>query len=331
MTSIAATGVDTSAFLDKTLMGLTPVFSEQTELDKLLLIAPPMPVDAWRNVAIAEETQPMLDERGPQNPAQEVSWDASASAAGLGFANFEINIDYYHYGATVISDHRRAQALAYGVDPSAAWTRTRVHQNASIAWRKLGIVLAATGNYNAALQSTSMDISVPSERFLDKILTAKRAMRGKSISTKNLVIAFSDLVMQYIMDLDEVRDAVAISGFTTAGSEVRRTGVVTEDQVITWLKTKAGFADVLVIETQTIRSSGTATSVLEDDIYILTAEPNGAAFIRSGVLKNFGAAFGGPKTHVVNNPEGVMHRMECAFGFGLPSNLLAFVFKGVTS
>jgi hypothetical protein len=87
-----------------------------------------------------------------------------------------------------------------------------------------------------------------------------------------------------------------------------------------------------IIYGRTIRSNGTVTSVLADDLYLLFCEPGqGRSFLKRG---NKADAFGGPGVPVTfpsYDPVGIGMYMNGEWGLALPSNKLGFIFQDIDS
>jgi hypothetical protein len=110
------------------------------------------------------------------------------------------------------------------------------------------------------------------------------------------------------------------------------TGTVTSEEVVAWFKVKFNI-DLIVVETRTIRSTGTATAVIANDLYFLKADagPAGASFLKTGIRSDYGGSWTMPTQYPVHNPEGIGYYMDTVFGLGLPSNLLGFAYLGIDS
>jgi hypothetical protein len=328
----ATVNVSFSAIPRRDLLEYFEIFETESELDQLLRVAPSFSVDARHNRMIKEGTNVLLDERGPENPLSPVTWNAPARTTSIGYDTFDVDLVRYAHDGLIISEHDAKEGSAYQLDIEAKWFKDSFEHAVAIHGRRLGIALAATGNYAATHQSTSLNLSTPSADLLGAVLAAKNVFRDSAVGARGLIAVCSDEILDLMTQLDQVRDQVAITGFTTANSSVRRTGVVTPDEVRAWFQSKLGI-ELIVIEKRTIRSNGTVAPVLSPDLYLLHANSGAGArrFIGTALRSDYGASPTMPWQYTVNNPNGIGYYADTVFGFGLPSNLLGFVFSGVDS
>lgn len=312
-------------------LGLTvELFDAETERDKLLRIAPPMEVRTRHSRAYKQGTKNLLDLRSTSASAQ--TWNAAAQTNTFEFDSFDIDVFRYSHDSMIISNYDAAEASEVGdLDLEAEWmSKASVHAYSIHAYN-LGQVLTNNANYDASLVSASLDLTDQTADLSGSILAMQRAFRGLGVGARNIIAVCNDAVLDAITALDQVRDAVAISGFTASGSTVRRTGTVTGQEVINWFREKFGI-ELIVIESRIINASGTAVSPLDDDLYFLHADesPFGKSFVKTALLASVnGGALLTPWEYPAYNPAGRGLYADTIFGLPLPSNMLGFAYTGV--
>lgn len=330
MTAIA--GISYGALPRQDLLETVELYEVVNERDKFIRISPMMDVKARHSRLQKEGTNSLLNEAGPENPVSPVTWNAPARTVAINWDTFDIDLTRYAHDGLIISNHDLEEGRAYAIDPEAKWFKDSFGHALAILGRRLGVTLAATGNYNAANQSTSLALNVPSADLVSAVQAVKQRFRNAGVGAENMIVVCNDVVLDLMTGLDQVREQVAITGFTTSGSSVRRTGTVTSEEVVAWFRSKFGL-ELIVVETRTIRSNGTATPVIANDLYFLKADagPAGASFIKTGIRSDYAGSWTMPTQYPVHNPEGIGYYMDTVFGLGLPSDLLGFVYSGVDS
>jgi hypothetical protein len=325
----SSVNISFGAFQRQDLLEYTDIFSAELELDKLLRIAPPMTVNARHSRLPKEGTSVLLDETGPSNPVDAVTWNAPARTTEIEFDTYDVDLLRFAHDGLIISDHDMQEASANGVDPDAKWFKDAMEHAAAIHGRRLGITLNTAGNYHASNTSTSLDLSDQTADLQGAIQAVQRRFRNSGVGSTGLIAVCSDVVLDLMTALDQVRAEVAITGYTDSGSAVRRTGVVTGEEVINWFRSKFGI-ELIVLEKRTIRSGG-AAPVLEPDLYFLHAGTDALSrkFVATALRSDYAGEIAMPFEYVVNNPQGRGLYMDSVHGFALPSNILGFSYIGV--
>ena len=318
------------AFARQDLAVTVEIFDAETERDKLLRIAPPMSVRTRHSRAYKQGTANLLDLRETSASAQ--TWNAAAQTNSFKFDSFDVDVYRYSHDSMIITTHDSSEASEIGdVDLEAEWmSKASVHAYSIHAYN-LGQTLTVDGNYDASLVSSSLSFAAQTADLSGAILAAQRAFRDLGVGARNLIAVCSDAVLDAMTSLDQVREAVAITGYTTSGASVRRTGTVTGAEVIDWFRGKYGI-ELIVLETRIINASGTAVSPLDKDLYILHADesPLGKSFIKTAALETAnGGALLTPWEYPSYNPAGKGLYAETIFGLPLPSNKLGFAYTGV--
>jgi len=330
MTAIA--GISYGALPRQDLLETVELYEVVNERDKFLRIAPLMDVRARHSRMQKEGTNSLLNEAAPENPVNPVTWNAPARTAAIEWATFDIDLLRYAHDGLIISNHDLEEGRAYAIDPEAKWFKDSFGHALAILGRRQGVTLATSGNYAGANQSTSLAINVPTADLVAAVQAVKQRFRDSGVGAENIIAVCNDVMLDLMTSLDQVREQVAITGFTSSESAVRRTGTVTSEEVVAWFKVKFNI-DLIVVETRTIRSTGTATPVIANDLYFLKADagPAGASFLKTGIRSDYGGSWTMPTQYPVHNPEGIGYYMDTVFGLGLPSNLLGFVYLGIDS
>ncbi len=140
----------------------------------------------------------------------------------------------------------------------------------------------------------SFNISVPSASVVQTILGYNRAIWLASNKKPN-TIWMSQQAFDAFMLCDEIQNGVAISGYTTTGSSVRRTGSAVPAQVDEFFRTRFGLT--LFVEDRTILDSTGSSAYAAGDKMIIAHTASGAG---DGALKTFHQSTYGGSADLVN-------------------------------
>lgn len=311
------------------LPGLFAVYEGYSDADVLRILAPELTVNSRHSRMIKIRDASLVDERGPDAPTSPVGYNAPSRLGTQGFETFELVTNRYAFGKVIISDSDRSEFAAVQVDPEEAWMQTYTPQGWDICGRIIGAELADNGNYDATLQSSSLDVTVPSTDLQAELRAAIRAFRALGVNPRpgELKAFVNDTVADAMLQLNQVVSQPALSAVPSGGAQIRF-GSIDYSDLVTFFA-KEGI-ELHIIYGRTIRSNGTVASVLEDDLYLLFCEPGqGRSFLKRG---NKADAFGGPGVPVTfpsYDPVGIGMYMNGEWGLALPSDKLGFRFEQV--
>lgn len=337
---MAAVNINVAGLQVRTdLAGLMAIYSAANNKNSEVIreIAPEVtsPSRSFRLYKPAESN--LMVEGGPQDPLAPVGWNAPARIGSHSFTTYEATIARYAFGSVIISDADREEAAAAGVDPERAWAERFTPQGWDVQARLIGQALASNGNYDGTLTTTSLALTAETADYVGALNTAKRAFRALGIDPSNMFIVMNDVVADRLTTLNQTQEQGGFVGYTASGGTTARTGAQPGQFVSEYPALEAWHAaqglKLRVLTTRTVRSNGTVATALDDDIYILAADPGvtGRAFLKRGVLSS---AVGGPATPYMfpsYNPGGTGAYMDGSVVVATPSNLLAFRFEGVLS
>jgi len=135
---------------------------------------------------------------------------------------------------------------------------------------------------------SSFNISTPSAAIVDTINEYIRTIKLASNKRPN-VIWMSEEAMHAFMLCDEIQSGTAISGYTTTGSSVRRTGSATPAQVEEFFRSRFNLR--LLVEDRTILDATGASAYAASDKLIIAHAAGGS---EDSALKTFHqSTFGG--------------------------------------
>jgi hypothetical protein len=337
---MAAVNINVTGLQVRTdIAGLMSIFSDVDSKNPAVIreIAPELTSASRRFRLYKPAESNLMVEGGPQDPLAPVGWNAPARIGSHSFTTSEATIARYAFGSVIISDADREEAAAAGVDAERAWAERFTPQGWAVQARLIGGVLATNGNYDATLTSTSLALTTETADYIGALNTAKRAFRALGIDPSNMFILMNDVVADRLTTLNQTQEQGGFVGYTASGGTTARTGVQPGQFVSEYPALEAWHAaqglKLRVLTTRTVRSNGTVSTALEDDIYILAADPGatGRAFLKRGVLAS---AVGGPATPYMYpnyNPGGTGAYMDGSIVVATPSTLLGYRMEGVLS
>lgn len=313
------------------LPGLFAVYEGYSDADVLRVLAPELTVNSRHSRMIKIRDASLVDERGPDAPTAPVGYNSPSRLGTQGFETFELVTNRYAFGKVIISDSDRSEFAAVQVDPEEAWMQTYTPQGWDICGRIIGAELADINNYDSTLRNTTFAINVATADLQGALRGAIRAFRALGVNPRpgELKAFINDTMADLMLGLNQVVGLNAIAG-TGAGGAFAKLGTVDYSDLVTFFA-KEGI-ELHVIYGRTIRSNGTVTPVLADDLYLLFCEPGqGRSFLKRG---NKADAFGGPGVPVTfpsYDPVGIGMYMNGEWGLALPSNKLGFIFQDIDS
>jgi hypothetical protein len=313
------------------LPGLFAVYEGYSDADVLRILAPELTVNSRHSRMIKIRDASLVDERGPDAPTSPVGYNAPSRLGTQGFETFELVTNRYAFGKVIISDSDRSEFAAVQVDPEEAWMQTYTPQGWDICGRIIGSELADTNNYDSTLRNTSFAVNVATADLQGALRGAIRAFRALGVNPRpgELKAFVNDAMADLMLGLNQVVAVNAIAGAASGGT-FAKLGTVDYSDLVTFFA-KEGI-ELHIIYGRTIRSNGTVTSVLADDLYLLFCEPGqGRSFLKRG---NKADAFGGPGVPVTfpsYDPVGIGMYMNGEWGLALPSTKLGFIFQDIDS
>lgn len=314
------------------LPGLFQVYESQSDADVLRVLAPEITVNSRHSRMIKVRDASLVDERGQDNPVSPVGYNAPSRLGTQGFETFELVTNRYAFAKVIISDSDRSELASVQVDPEEAWMQTYTPQSWDVVGRIIGVELADTGNYDATLQSTALAVNVATADLQGALRGAIRAFRALGVNPRpgELKAFINDTMADLMLGLNQVVPVNAIAGAPSSGALFAKLGTVDYSDLVTFFA-KEGI-ELHVIYGRTVRSNGTVTPILANDLYLLFCEGgNGRSFLKRG---NKADAFGGPGVPVTfpsYDPVGIGMYMNGEWGLALPSNKLGFIFQGIDS
>jgi hypothetical protein len=313
------------------LPGLFPVFESASDADVIKAIAPEITVKSRHTRMIKTRDSSLIDERGPANPVNPVGYNSPSRLGTQGFETVELVTNRYAFGKQIISESDRSEFGAVQIDPEEVWMQTYTPQAWDIVGRIVGIELADTANYNATLQSTSLDISAPTADLQGALRGAIRAMRALGINPApgELHALINDEMADLMLGLNQVVPLQMIAGLPSGGSQLRL-GTVDYSDLVTFFA-KEGIT-LHIMYGRTIRSNGTVTPTIANDLYLFFAGSGMArSFLKRG---NKSDAFGGPGVPITFpsvDPVGIGMYMNGEWGLAVMSDKLGFIFTSINS
>lgn len=313
------------------LPGLFAVYEGYSDADVLRILAPELTVNSRHSRMIKIRDASLVDERGPDAPTAPVGYNSPSRLGTQGFETFELVTNRYAFGKVIISDSDRSEFAAVQVDPEEAWMQTYTPQGWDICGRIIGAELADINNYDSTLRNTSFAVNVATADLQGALRGAIRAFRALGVNPRpgELKAFVNDTMADLMLGLNQVVGLNAIAG-AGAGGSFAKLGTVDYSDLVAFFA-KEGI-ELHVIYGRTIRSNGTVTPVLADDLYLLFCEPGqGRSFLKRG---NKADAFGGPGVPVTfpsYDPVGIGMYMNGEWGLALPSNKLGFIFQDIDS
>jgi hypothetical protein len=313
------------------LPGLFQVYESQSDADVLRVLAPEITVNSRHSRMIKVRDASLVDERGQDNPVSPVGYNAPSRLGTQGFETFELVTNRYAFAKVIISDSDRSELASVQVDPEEAWMQTYTPQSWDVVGRIIGVELADTNNYAATLQSTALAVNVATADLQGALRGAIRAFRALGVNPRpgELKAFVNDTMADLMLGLNQVVPVAALAGAPSGGT-FAKLGTVDYSDLVTFFA-KEGI-ELHVIYGRTVRSNGTVTPILANDLYLLFCEGgNGRSFLKRG---NKADAFGGPGVPVTfpsYDPVGIGMYMNGEWGLALPSNKLGFIFQGIDS
>ena len=313
------------------LPGLFAVYEGYSDADVLRILAPELTVNSRHSRMIKIRDASLVDERGPDAPTSPVGYNAPSRLGTQGFETFELVTNRYAFGKVIISDSDRSEFAAVQVDPEEAWMQTYTPQGWDICGRIIGSELADVNNYDSTLRNTSFAVNVATADLQGALRGAIRAFRALGVNPRpgELKAFVNDAMADLMLGLNQVVAVNANAGAASGGT-FAKLGTVDYSDLVTFFA-KEGI-ELHIIYGRTIRSNGTVTSVLADDLYLLFCEPGqGRSFLKRG---NKADAFGGPGVPVTfpsYDPVGIGMYMNGEWGLALPSTKLGFIFQDIDS
>lgn len=315
------------------LPGLFAVYEGYSDADVLRILAPELTVNSRHSRMIKIRDASLVDERGPDAPTAPVGYNSPSRLGTQGFETFELVTNRYAFGKVIISDSDRSEFAAVQVDPEEAWMQTYTPQGWDICGRIIGAELADINNYDSTLRNTSFAVNVATADLQGALRGAIRAFRALGVNPRpgELKAFVNDTIADLMLGLNQVVGLNAIAGAPSgSGGTFAKLGTVDYSDLVAFFA-KEGI-ELHVIYGRTIRSNGTVTPVLADDLYLLFCEPGqGRSFLKRG---NKADAFGGPGVPVTfpsYDPVGIGMYMNGEWGLALPSNKLGFIFQDIDS
>jgi hypothetical protein len=313
------------------LPGLFQVYESQSDADVLRILAPEITVNSRHSRMIKVRDASLVDERGQDNPVSPVGYNAPSRLGTQGFETFELVTNRYAFAKVIISDSDRSELASVQVDPEEAWMQTYTPQSWDVVGRIIGVELADTANYDATLQSTALAVNVATADLQGALRGAIRAFRALGVNPRpgELKAFVNDTMADLMLGLNQVVPVAALAGAPSGGT-FAKLGTVDYSDLVTFFA-KEGI-ELHVIYGRTVRSNGTVTPILANDLYLLFCEGgNGRSFLKRG---NKADAFGGPGVPVTfpsYDPVGIGMYMNGEWGLALPSTKLGFIFQGIDS
>jgi hypothetical protein len=313
------------------LPGLFQVYESQSDADVLRVLAPEITVNSRHSRMIKVRDASLVDERGQDNPVSPVGYNAPSRLGTQGFETFELVTNRYAFAKVIISDSDRSELASVQVDPEEAWMQTYTPQSWDVVGRIIGVELADTNNYDATLQSTALAVNVATADLQGALRGAIRAFRALGVNPRpgELKAFVNDTMADLMLGLNQVVPVAALAGAPSGGT-FAKLGTVDYSDLVTFFA-KEGI-ELHVIYGRTVRSNGTVTPILANDLYLLFCEGgNGRSFLKRG---NKADAFGGPGVPVTfpsYDPVGIGMYMNGEWGLALPSTKLGFIFQGIDS
>jgi hypothetical protein len=314
------------------LPGLFQVYESQSDADVLRILAPEITVNSRHSRMIKVRDASLVDERGQDNPVSPVGYNAPSRLGTQGFETFELVTNRYAFAKVIISDSDRSELASVQVDPEEAWMQTYTPQSWDVVGRIIGVELADINNYDSTLRNTSFAINVATADLQGALRGAIRAFRALGVNPRpgELKAFVNDTMADLMLGLNQVVPVNAIAGAPSAGATFAKLGTVDYSDLVTFFA-KEGI-ELHVIYGRTVRSNGTVTPILADDLYLLFCEGgNGRSFLKRG---NKADAFGGPGVPVTfpsYDPVGIGMYMNGEWGLALPSSKLGFIFQDIDS
>jgi hypothetical protein len=313
------------------LPGLFQVYESQSDADVLRILAPEITVNSRHSRMIKVRDASLVDERGQDNPVSPVGYNAPSRLGTQGFETFELVTNRYAFAKVIISDSDRSELASVQVDPEEAWMQTYTPQSWDVVGRIIGVELADTANYDATLQSTALAVNVATADLQGALRGAIRAFRALGVNPRpgELKAFVNDTMADLMLGLNQVVPVSALAG-APSGGVFAKLGTVDYSDLVTFFA-KEGI-ELHVIYGRTVRSNGTVTPILANDLYLLFCEGgNGRSFLKRG---NKADAFGGPGVPITfpsYDPVGIGMYMNGEWGLALPSTKLGFIFQGIDS
>ena len=313
------------------LPGLFQVYESQSDADVLRVLAPEITVNSRHSRMIKVRDASLVDERGQDNPVSPVGYNAPSRLGTQGFETFELVTNRYAFAKVIISDSDRSELASVQVDPEEAWMQTYTPQSWDVVGRIIGVELADINNYDSTLRNTSFAINVATADLQGALRGAIRAFRALGVNPRpgELKAFINDTMADLMLGLNQVVPVAALAG-AGAGGSFEKLGTVDYSDLVTFFA-KEGI-ELHVIYGRTVRSNGTVTPILANDLYLLFCEGgNGRSFLKRG---NKADAFGGPGVPVTfpsYDPVGIGMYMNGEWGLALPSTKLGFIFQGIDS
>ena len=313
------------------LPGLFQVYESQSDADVLRILAPEITVNSRHSRMIKVRDASLVDERGQDNPVSPVGYNAPSRLGTQGFETFELVTNRYAFAKVIISDSDRSELASVQVDPEEAWMQTYTPQSWDVVGRIIGVELADINNYDSTLRNTSFAINVATADLQGALRGAIRAFRALGVNPRpgELKAFVNDTMADLMLGLNQVVPVAALAGAPSGGT-FAKLGTVDYSDLVTFFA-KEGI-ELHVIYGRTVRSNGTVTPILANDLYLLFCEGgNGRSFLKRG---NKADAFGGPGVPVTfpsYDPVGIGMYMNGEWGLALPSNKLGFIFQGIDS
>jgi len=313
------------------LPGLFQVYESQSDADVLRVLAPEITVNSRHSRMIKVRDASLVDERGQDNPVSPVGYNAPSRLGTQGFETFELVTNRYAFAKVIISDSDRSELASVQVDPEEAWMQTYTPQSWDVVGRIIGVELADTANYDATLQSTALAVNVATADLQGALRGAIRAFRALGVNPRpgELKAFVNDTMADLMLGLNQVVPVSALAG-APSGGVFAKLGTVDYSDLVTFFA-KEGI-ELHVIYGRTVRSNGTVTPILANDLYLLFCEGgNGRSFLKRG---NKADAFGGPGVPITfpsYDPVGIGMYMNGEWGLALPSTKLGFIFQGIDS
>jgi len=314
------------------LPGLFQVYESQSDADVLRVLAPEITVNSRHSRMIKIRDASLVDERGQDNPVSPVGYNAPSRLGTQGFETFELVTNRYAFAKVIISDSDRSELASVQVDPEEAWMQTYTPQSWDVVGRIIGVELADINNYDSTLRNTSFAINVATADLQGALRGAIRAFRSLGVNPRpgELRAFVNDTMADLMLGLNQVVPVNAIAGAPSSGATFAKLGTVDYSDLVTFFA-KEGI-ELHVIYGRTVRSNGTVTPILADDMYLLFCEGgNGRSFLKRG---NKADAFGGPGVPVTfpsYDPVGIGMYMNGEWGLALPSSKLGFIFQDIDS
>jgi hypothetical protein len=332
MSSLANQGlVNINGALVRTdLTGMFDIFGDQSSRELVEFIAPQIEANSRYNRGIVPATNHIVQAFGPHDPTDAVGYSAPARLGSVDFATFEWTTRRYAFAGVVISDNDSTELQTMQISAENTWMDTYMPQAYDIALNALGVELAASGNYDASLVSTSLVIS-PTVDLVGFIEAAKIAMQQQGIRWQEgeLRAVVNRTVANALLAVLQVSASRSIAGVPSGGT-IASLGANTNEDVQNFFLRYG--VQLRISDAVIARTSSSVSQILSDDlVFFIAREGRQASFLNLGVAAQNLGGVGAVVSYPEYNPRGIGYYIDAQWGIARRSNKLAFLYSGVLS